>query len=367
MKLTHVVLHRLQMPMVSPFRTSYGVETNRNALLVQLLGSDFEGWGECVAQDEPLYTAEYSEGAQHVISKYLLPRLANVNVVSAELSALFAPVVGNPMAKAGIEAAMLDAECRHSGVSLAKRLGAVHSRVPSGVAVGLHDSVAALLKTVEMYLAQGYKRIKLKIEPGRDIDCIGAVRKTFGNDLMLQVDANGAYTINDADHLARLDDFDLLFIEQPFAEDNLLDHAELVGKIRTRVCLDESIVSLQSARLAIAMRACHVINIKPGRVGGFLEAVKIHDLCVREGVPVWCGGMLETGIGRAGNLALAGLPGFTLPGDLSASSRYFHRDVTDAFELNDGYLHVPDGLGIGVRPDADALKAFTVSTQTVRF
>jgi o-succinylbenzoate synthase len=364
MKLTHVVLHRLRMPLVSPFRTSFGTETSRNALLVQVIGPDSEGWGECVADEEPLYSSEYSEGAQQMMTRFLLPRLDKNNVVAAQISTRFAPVRGNPMAKGGIEAAVLDAECRLLGQPLSARLGAVKDRVPAGVSVGIHDSIPALLKTVEGYLADGYQRIKLKIEPGNDVAYVAAVRQQFGN-IMLQVDANAAYTVADAARLGQLDQYDLLLIEQPLPEEDMLGHAQLAKLIRTPICLDESIVSPRSAIDAIRLEACRIINIKPGRVGGYLEAVKIHDICVAAGVSVWCGGMLETGIGRAANVALAALPGFTLPGDTSASARYFHRDVTDAFELVDGCLAVPTGPGIGIVPDPAALKEFTVSTETV--
>ncbi len=365
MKLTHVVFHRLRMPLVSPFRTSYGIETTRSALLVQVVGPDTEGWGECVAEQEPLYTAEYSEGAQAVITRFLLPRLDANNVFAAQLSALMAPVRGNPMAKGGLEAAILDAECRLVDQPLSVRLGAVTDRVPSGVAVGIQASIPELLTVVSGYLAEGYQRIKLKIEPGNDVAQVAAVRREFG-DIMLQVDANAAYTLDDAEHLKQLDRYNLLLIEQPLPEDDLGGHARLAKLISTPLCLDESIISPLSARNAIDMGACRIVNIKPGRVGGYLEAVKIHDICVASGVAAWCGGMLETGIGRAANLALAALPGFMLPGDLSASGRYFHRDVTDPFVLDGGHLRVPTGAGIGVRPDVSALKDFTVATETVR-
>jgi o-succinylbenzoate synthase len=365
MKLTHVVLHRLELPLVAPFRTSYGVESKRHALLVQVLGPDTLGWGECVAEAEPLYTAEFGDGAHQVITRFLLPRLDPANVVASSLADIFAPVRGNPMAKGGVEAAVLDAECRLLGQSLSARLGAVRDRVPSGVSVGIHDSIAALLDTVSGYVAEGYLRIKLKIEPGNDVVPVAAVRNRFP-DVALQVDANGAYTLDDAPLLARLDPLDLLLIEQPLPEDDLAGHAQLARLVRTPICLDESITSLRSAEQAIALGACRIINIKPGRVGGYLEAVKMHDLCLAAGVAVWCGGMLETGIGRAANVALAALPGFTLPGDLSASARYFHRDVTEAFVLEDGHLRVPTGSGIGVDPLPERLAEFTVATETIR-
>ena len=364
MKLTHAILHRLRMPLVSPFRTSFGTETSRNALLVQVVGPDTEGWGECVADEEPLYSAEYSEGAQAVISQFLLPRLNAQHVVAAELSTTLAPIRGNPMAKGGLEAAVLDAECRLLGQALSERLGATKTLVPAGVSVGIHDSTTDLLSTVEGYLSDGYQRIKLKIEPGNDLAQVGAVRRAFP-DIVLQVDANAAYTLADAPRLARLDEFDLLLIEQPLPEDDVAGHAQLARLIATPICLDESISSPRAALHAIQMGACRIINIKPGRVGGFLEAVKIHDMCVAAGIGVWCGGMLETGIGRAANVSLAALPGFTLPNDTSASARYFHRDVTAAFVLEGGCLRVPTGPGIGMVPDPAALKEFTVSTQTI--
>jgi o-succinylbenzoate synthase len=364
MKLTHAVLHRLQLPLVSPFRTSFGTEYTRNAMLVQVVGPDTFGWGECVADAEPLYSAEYADGAQDVITRFLLPRLNPDRVVASTLHRLFAPVSGNPMAKGGIEAAVLDAECRLHGQPLSERLGATQTRVRSGVSVGIQDSIGELLETVEQYLALGYLRIKLKIEPGNDVAAVQAVRERFG-DILLQVDANAAYSLADAPTLAKLDPFDLLLIEQPLAEDDVPGHVELSKLISTPICLDESIHSVRAAVHAIEAKACQIINIKPGRVGGYLEAQKIHDLCLAAGIATWCGGMLETGIGRAANVALAALPGFTLPGDTSASARYFHQDVTEAFVLEDGHLTVPTGPGIGVEPLPDALKQFTVSSHTI--
>ncbi len=365
MKLTHAVLHQLHLPLVAPFRTSFGTETSRQVLLVQIVGPDTEGWGECVADKLPLYSSEYSDGAAQMIKRFLLPRLDPNHVVASTVSGIMSPVSGHPMAKGGIEAAVLDAECRLYGQPLSERLGATKDRVPSGVSVGIHDSIPALLDTVEGYVAEGYLRIKLKIEPGNDIAHVAAVREKFP-DMLLQVDANCAYTLADAALLARLDPFDLLLIEQPLPEDDVRGHAQLAQLLRTPICLDESITSPRAAHHAIALGACRIINIKPGRVGGYLEAVKIHDICVAAGLAVWCGGMLETGIGRAANVALAALPGFTLPGDTSASSRYFHRDVTAPFVLEEGHLRVPTGPGIGVEPIAELLAEFTVSTETIK-
>jgi O-succinylbenzoate synthase len=263
------------------------------------------------------------------------------------------------MAKAVLETALLDCQLRGEGVSLGKFLGAVKSRVPSGVSVGIQPTIDDLIRVVQGYINDGYLRIKLKIEPGFDIEPVRAVRSTFGDTLLLQVDANSAYSVADAKHLAKLDEFDLLLIEQPLPEEQVAAHVELARVVRTPICLDESILSAEVAREALDIGACTIINIKPGRVGGYLEAKKIHDHCHERGVAVWCGGMLETGIGRAANLALAALPGFTLPGDTSASARYFKRDVTAPFVLRDGHLDVPTGVGIGVEPDVAYLDSIT--------
>jgi len=267
------------------------------------------------------------------------------------------------MAKAAVETALLDAQLRQAGMSLGTFLGAVHEAVPAGVSVGIMDSIPELLDAVDGYLAEGYLRIKLKIEPGWDAAPVRAVRERFGDDMLLQVDANTAYTLADARQLAKLDPFDLLLIEQPLAEDDLAGHAQLARLLRTPICLDESITSARAAAEAIRIGATRIVNIKPGRVGGYLEARRIHDVCAADGVPVWCGGMLETGIGRAANVALAALPNFTLPGDTSASNRYYLRDITTPFVLEDGHVRVPVGDGIGVVPDQDALDDVTVSTE----
>ena len=276
-----------------------------------------------------------------------------------------APFKGHRMAKAALEMAVLDAELRAEGRSFARELGAVRDRVPCGVSVGIMDCDPELLDAVGGYLDEGYVRIKLKIEPGWDVEPVRAVRERFGDDLLLQVDANTAYTLADARHLARLDAFDLLLIEQPLAEEDVLGHAELARQIRTPICLDESITSARAAAAAIRLGACQIVNIKPGRVGGYLEARRIHDVCAAHGVPVWCGGMLETGLGRAANVALAALPGFTLPGDTSASDRYYAPDITEPFVLDDGHLAVPTGPGLGVLPLPDRLAAVTTSTERI--
>jgi O-succinylbenzoate synthase len=365
-KLDAVELRRIRLPLVAPFRTSFGTQTEREVLLVHAFTPDAEGWGECVALEEPVYSPEYVDGAEAVIRRHLLPRLFALDDVTAQVVApTLASIKGHPMAKAAVETAVLDAGLRATGTRLADELGAVRDAVDAGVSVGIMDSIPALLEAVAGYLDEGYRRIKLKIEPGWDVEPVRAVRERFGDDLMLQVDANTAYRLGDAHHLAQLDPFDLLLIEQPLDEEDVLGHAKLARMIRTPICLDESITSLRTAAAAIELEACAIVNIKPGRVGGYLEARRIHDLCATNGVPVWCGGMLETGIGRAANVALAALPNFTLPGDTSASGRYYATDVTEPFVLEDGRLRVPAGPGIGVDPIPELLRSLTVSVERV--
>jgi O-succinylbenzoate synthase len=366
MHLEAVELRRIALPLVTPFRTSFSTQTSRDVLLVRAITSVGDGWGECVAMDEPLYSSEYVEGAAHVIEHHLLPRLFGRSLGAHLVDELLAPVHGHPMAKAALEMAILDAELRAANVSLARHLGAVHDRIPSGVSVSIYDTVDALLTAVGGYLEAGYVRIKLKIEPGADIDRVRAVRDAFGDDVPLQVDANTAYTRADTRHLAQLDRFGLLLIEQPLPEDDIVGHAQLAAAIETPICLDESIVSARSAADAIALGATSIVNVKAGRVGGYLEARRVHDVCRANGVPVWCGGMLETGIGRAANAALAALPGFTLPGDVSASNRFWARDIVTApIEVVDGHVAVPTGSGLGVELDHDFLATVTTSVTTV--
>ncbi len=364
MKLDGVELRRIALPLVSPFQTSFGTQTARDILLISVVTDQARGWGECVALADPRYSEEYVDGAADVLRRFLIPALTGPGRLNAaEVAGRLAPIKGHRMAKAALELAVLDAELRAQGRPLARELGAVADRVPCGVSVGIMGSVPELLDTVRGYLDAGYVRIKLKIQPGWDVEPVRAVREQFGDDLPLQVDANTAYTVGDARALARLDPFDLLLIEQPLAEDDILGHAELARLIRTPVCLDESITSARSAAAAISLGACRVVNIKPGRVGGYLEARRIHDVCVAHGVPVWCGGMLETGIGRAANVALAALPGFTLPGDTSASDRYYRTDITEPFVLAQGHLEVPTGPGLGVEPLPDRLAEVTTSVE----
>jgi O-succinylbenzoate synthase len=365
MKIEGVELRRVRMPLVSPFRTSFGTEYERDVLLVRVAAADAEGWGECVAMSDPGYSAEYVDGAADVIRRFLLPAVASLPDPGAHaVEPLFEHVKGHPMAKAAVQTALLDAELRAAGMPFARYLGDVRTEVATGVSVGIMDTIPELLDAVGGYLAAGYSRIKLKIEPGWDIEPVRAVRERFG-DITLQVDANTAYRLADARHLARLDDFDLLLIEQPLAEDDLRGHAALAKLMKTPMCLDESITSARAAADAITMGAAAIVNIKPGRVGGYLEARRIHDVCTAHGVPVWVGGMLETGLGRAPNVALAAMPGFVLPGDISASDRYYARDITEPFVLEGGRVRVPAGPGIGVEPDRDALADATTATEWI--
>jgi o-succinylbenzoate synthase len=364
MKIEAVELRRISLPLIAPFRVSFGVEHQRDILLVRVVAGEVEGWGECVAMARPLYSPEYVDGAEDVIRRHLLPRLFEAGDVSADqVAELLRPIHGHPMAKAALEMAVLDAELRGAGVSLGEHLGAVRTEVDCGVSVGIHEDPAELVEVVDGYLAEGYRRIKLKIEPGHDVGSVRAVRERFP-EILLQVDANTAYTLDDGPQLAKLDEFDLLLMEQPLQEDDVRGHAELARLVRTPICLDESITSARSAADAIALGACRIVNIKAGRVGGYLEARRVHDVCAENGVPVWCGGMLETGLGRAANVALAALPNFTLPGDTSASGRYYAQDITEPFVLRDGRLEVPRGPGLGVTPIPEILEELTTSVVT---
>lgn len=364
-----VELRRIQLPLVTPFQTSFGTWTGRDVLLVRVVADGGEGWGECVAGTEPLYSSEYTAACEDVARDHLIPRLFAHGVRhGADVAPALAEVQGHRMAKAAIEAAVLDAQLRAADVSLAGHLGATRDRVPVGVSIGILPSIEDLVETAGRHLAEGYARIKVKIKPGWDIEPVRALREAHGPDFGLQVDANAAYLPADTDHLRRLDEFDLLLIEQPFPEERLVDNVDLVAAIRTPVCLDETIVNEAVAVDAIRLGATSIVNIKPGRVGGHLAGKAIHDHCVAAGIPVWHGGMLETGIGRAANLALAALPGFTLPGDISAASRYWHADiVTEPATLEpDGTIRVPAGPGIGVDVDREVLDAVTTSVEEHR-
>jgi O-succinylbenzoate synthase len=362
-----VELRLVGLPLVRPFRTSFGTSTQKVCVLARVETDEAEGWGECVADIEPGFSEEFNEGVWLVLRDFLAPALLRAgNLGHADLERVFSMVRGNPMAKATLINAMLDAELRSKGVSLSAFLGGVNERVVCGVSVGITPTTGALLEQVDGYLAEGYRRIKLKIEPGLDEERVAAVRAAHP-DIALSVDANAAYSLDDTAVFQALDAYELLMVEQPLRYDDLLEHAKLQARISTDLCLDESIRSAAAAAAAIELGACRIVNIKQGRVGGVLEAMRVHDVARAEAVPVWCGGMLETGVGRAVNLALASLPGFILPGDTSASSRYFPDDLTEPFTMRrDGTMAVPQGPGIGVTPRADRLAACTLRAEIVR-
>lgn len=340
-------VRHVAMPLVAPFRTAAGAHTTIDKLVVRADVAGISGWGECPVGLGP--------GSLDAIE----PIWARLRTAIPAGEALQPPLA------AALETAALDADLRARGASLASHLGATRAAVEAGVVVGIAPTLAALLEEVELRVAEGYRRVKLKIEPGWDVEPVAAVRDRFGDDLALQVDGNGAYRVADADVLAGLDRFGLLMLEQPFPANDLEGHARLARHLRTPLCLDESIASLADVERALDLGACSIVNVKPARLGGLLAAVRVHDRCLERRVAVWCGGMLETGIGRAANLALAALPGFTLPGDLSASGRYYAADLTNPFVLDDGRLQVPAGPGIGVDPVPDHLDAFTVRREVV--
>lgn len=363
-----VELREVALPLVHPFRTSFGEERDKRAILVRVAARGLEGWGECVASVEPRYSSEWLEGAWAILADYLVPSVLDGGPLheAAEVAERAAWIRGHRMAKGALEAAVLDVWLRSHDEGLGNYLGAVRRRVPCGVSVGIAPSVERLLEEVRSYTDRGYRRVKLKIERGRDVEVVRSVREAFP-DTPLSVDANAAYSFDDAPVFEALDEFDLVMVEQPLHHEDLLEHARLQARLRTPVCLDESIESARAARAAIEVEACRVINIKPGRVGGLLEAKRIHDVALSAGVPVWVGGMLETGVGRAANLALAALPGVTMPGDTSASDRYFSEDLTDPFVLGpDGTMDVPTGPGIGVAPLPGRLEACSRRAVTIR-
>jgi o-succinylbenzoate synthase len=361
-KVEQVRLYHMRMPLQAPFETSFGRIETRDGLLVEIHAGGLLGYGECAADRDPGYSYETAATAWYALCEFLVPAVLNQEIATPQdLPARLAFVRGHPMAKAGLEMAYWDLWGKAQGSSLSQMLGGERHRVAVGVSIGIQPSPQALVETVAGYLEQGYARIKIKIKPGRDIDEAEAVRVAFPQ-VRLQVDANSAYDLHSAQRLRSLDSLNLLLIEQPLAEDDLWDHHRLQAQLHTPICLDESILSARHARQALEMDACRVINIKSGRVGGLSEALAIHDLCLARGVPVWCGGMLETGVGRAANLALAALPGFSLPGDISATDRYYAQDITlERFSLNpDSTIDVPTTPGLGVHINQSALQRFSI-------
>jgi O-succinylbenzoate synthase len=361
-----VDLHLVSMPMIHPIETSFAREHIRPCVLVSVHSGELVGWGECVAGSGPWYSGETTETAWHMLRDFLIPALLGQAVQQpAEVVQAFARVRGNQMARAALETAVWDLLAQAQGLSLAALLhrqqatpGNPAERVPVGVSIGIEPTLAELLDQVAQFVDAGYRRVKLKIKPGWDVAVVQAVRERWP-DLLVQVDANSAYTLADSAVFRELDQFGLLLIEQPLHYEDIVDHARLQQQIETPICLDESIHGAEHARWALDLHACRIINIKVGRVGGLSAALTVHDLCAARDVPVWCGGMMETNIGRAGNVALASLPNFQLPGDISASARYFKQDIAAPnFTLNaDSTLSVPQAPGLGVAVDAEQLAA----------
>jgi O-succinylbenzoate synthase len=371
-----IELRVIALPMVSPFAASHGTVSTRTAVIVRMLGGEDEGWGECAALPEPTYTEEYVDGAYLALQELLVPRLlaAEGPITATDLPSLFSNIIGHPMAKASIELALLDAQGHQNSTSLSQFF-APHppgpsSIVPAGVAIGLLDTPEALATDVSTRVAEGYGRIKIKIAPGRDIDFVRAAREAAGASIELSVDANGAYSLDDATALSELDAFNLAYIEQPLAADDLLDHAELSRRISTPVCLDESLTSAVVTREALDMGACSVICVKAPRYGSWLEAASVLDHCAGLGIDAWVGGMLDCGIGRAANIALAAHPGATLTGDIAATTRFFTEDICAPFNVSgpsgNGAITVPVGPGLGVTIDSAALAKLTIRTDIMR-
>lgn len=368
MRIDRIELRRLRLPLVHSFETSLGRITEKAFLLVRLFAGGLEAWGECVAEEAPYYSPETTETAWHVITGFLAPTLlASELERPADVSRLFRAVRGHNMAKAALEMSCWDLFARAERVPLSRLLGGVRARVESGVSIGIQGSLDQLADRVEAELAAGYRRIKIKVKPGWDVSPVEHLRRRFG-DIPLMVDANAAYGLEDAPHLAELDRFALMMIEQPLDGDDIADHARLQPRLATPICLDESIHGLRAARDAIDTGACRIINIKPGRLGGFRESILVHDFCAARGIPVWHGGMLESGIGRVYNVHLSTLPNFSLPGDVAASRRYFVPDLIDPpVEVSrDGTIAVPEAEGIGVTIDLDRIARATERIVTLR-
>lgn len=368
MKIEAVTIREIQMPLVHFFETSFGRTYSRRILLLTVHGEGIEGWGECVAGEDPFYSSEWAESAWPTIARYLAPALIGKNLESArECAGLFSRVRGHRMAKGGLENAVWDAEAKQKNVPLWKLLGGTRKEIACGVSIGIQDSVEQLLEKIQTELAAGYRRIKVKVKPGWDVNVLERIRHRWA-DITLSCDANSAYALDQVEHLRSFDQFNLLMIEQPLWYDDIFYHSRLQKELRTAICLDESIVSARKAAIALELGACRIINIKVGRVGGFSEARKIHDICKKQKIPVWCGGMLESGIGRAHNIALSTLENFTLPGDVSASKRYWKEDIIEP-EVTvsaQGMIAISDKPGTGYQIKEDLIEKFTVRKETIQ-
>ena len=368
MKIERIVLRQLRMPLVHFFETSFGRTYERDIIIIEAVADGVSGWGEITAGENPFYNEEWTASAWLIARDYAAPRILNRELANAAaVDPMTRHIRGHNMARGGVEAAVWDLEARRNGNPLWKEIGGGARReIPCGVSIGIQDSVEQLIDKIDRELAAGYQRIKIKIKPGWDVDVIRRVRERFPA-IRLMGDANSAYRLEDAARLRELDEFWLMMIEQPLAHDDIIDHASLQPQLQTPICLDECIRSAHHAEQAIRMKACGIINIKLGRVGGFFEAKRLHDVCESAGIPVWCGGMLESGIGRAHNIALSTLPNFTLPGDVSASKRYWKRDIiSPEVEVTPaGTIRITDAPGFGYDIDHDFLKHVTVREETV--
>lgn len=361
LQITEVTIRKMKMRMKEPFSTSFGTMQDKHFLLLEVhdeLGNT--GWGESVAFDAPWYTEETVETNLHMLRDFLIPLLLGKDISHPDsVGSLFAPIRGNNMAKSALEGAVWDLYAKRKGITLAEALGGQRERIEVGISIGIQKDLSGLVDKVQAYLEEGYKRIKVKIKPGAEMDILRGLRAAFP-DVPLMADANSAYSLDDIDLLKRLDEFSLLMIEQPLAHDDIVDHAVLQHQLKTPICLDESIHSVEDARKAVELGSTKIINVKIGRVGGLSEAKRIHDYCMEKGVPVWCGGMLEAGIGRAHNIALTSLPNFILPGDTAGSSHYWEKDIIEPEVIvEDGYITVPTAPGIGFSPDFRAITEFT--------
>ncbi|MCG5103151.1 o-succinylbenzoate synthase [Oceanobacillus alkalisoli] len=368
MKLTEITIRHLQMKLKSPFATSFGTLENRDFLVLEAKDkSGTIGWGESVAFRAPWYTEETMMTNWHMLEDFLIPLILNKKLEHPdEVSNIFSPIRKNNMAKSTIEGAIWDIYAQQTNQSLAAALGGSARRIEVGISIGIQRTTADLIQLIHQYVEEGYKRIKVKIKPGKDVQIIRALREHFP-DLPIMADANSAYSWEDLDTLKQLDEFNLMMIEQPLASDDIVDHAKLQKELKTPICLDESINSLEDARKAVELGSTKVINVKIGRVGGLTEAKRIHDYCAEKGIPVWCGGMLESGIGRAHNIALTSLANFTLPGDTSGSDRYWEKDIIFPEVIaDDGYIMVPKKSGIGYEIDQETIEAFTVNKKHYR-
>jgi o-succinylbenzoate synthase len=349
MRIESITLHELEMRLKSPFETSFGVTQKRRILLVEMTADGVTGWGEVTTGEAPFFNYETTDTAWLVISEFIAPLIIGTHIGTAtEFPQLVSRIRGHQMAKAGVENALWDIEARQKNVPLSKLLGGTREEIASGVSLGIRETPQSLIEKVEEELSKGYRRVKMKIKPGKDLDFVGAVRKQFPRAL-LSVDANSAYSLEQVDHLRKFDEFELLMMEQPLDWDDIYSHSKLQKQIKTAICLDECISNARHAEGAIEVGACRIINIKLGRVGGHTEARRVHDVCQQHSIPVWCGGMLESGVGRAHNVAMSTLPNFTLPGDVSASKRYWEEDIVEPeVEVSPrGTIRVPDAPGIG--------------------